>query len=76
MATKLKRIVLEFDDGTSHEVEDGYHAVYKNAGRAKKANEKEPWKKPPKHDPGKDDGETNGDEGSGCYIINGAIVCP
>lgn len=76
---KLTKIVLHFDDGTTHEVERGYNAVYTNPGRAKKANEREPWGKPPHaRDTGKDDAPASSefDPGSGCYIINNAIICP
>ena len=84
MATKLTRIVLEFDDGTTHVVEQGYSAVYKSPERAKRANEREPWKEPPgqsgsrrsRLDRGKDDSSGDGDTGTNCYKINGVIVCP
>ncbi len=83
---KLEKIVLHFDDGTEHTVEPGYTAVYENAARAKRANEKEPWEKGPPSgrgagrpgptivDMGKDD--TSLDLNPRCYIYNGAIVCP
>lgn len=70
----LTTIVLHFDDGTTHTVEPGYNAVYRNAARAKRANEREPWGKPPQAS-GKDDATASA-QGSGCYFINGAIVCP
>ena len=76
MAAKLKRIVLEFDDGSTHVIDDGYAAVYKNEGRARKANEREPWGPPPHRDAGKDDSSGDSGSGTGCYKINGVIVCP
>lgn len=75
MAAQLKRIVLEFDDGTTHEIGTGYTAVYKNAGRARRANEQEPWEPPPHRERGKGDAG-DGSTGSKCYDINGVIVCP
>jgi hypothetical protein len=69
---KLKRIVLEFDDGTTFDVPEFYKAVYKSAERAMKAGEKEPWGPPPEQYRGKDDAQG----GSNCFIINNTIVCP
>jgi len=75
MAT-LTKIVLHFDDGTTHTVEEGYHAVYTSSRRAQRANEREPWGKPPQAG-GKDDSTISAARaGSGCYIINNVIVCP
>lgn len=81
---KLSRIVLYFDDGTEHEVVEGYNAVYTSARRAERANEKAPWDDGPprgrgkgasKRDMGKDD--SNGDlEPQRCYMLNGTIICP
>jgi hypothetical protein len=83
---KLERIVLYFDDGSEHTVVDGYTAVYANAERAKRANEKEPWdKEPPRgrgqnrgkpgaRDMGKDD--SSGDLNPRCYVIHDTIICP
>ncbi len=85
---KLAKIVLYFDDGTEHEVEPGYTAVYANATRAKRANEKEPWdKEPPRgrgrnrgqpklRDMGKDDAPGSIEFNPRCYMINDTIVCP
>ena len=80
---KLAKIVLHFDDGSEHAVPEGYTAVYVNAERAKRANEKEPWDKEPRRispvlklrDMGKDDPPPV-DMNPRCYIINDAIVCP
>jgi hypothetical protein len=72
---KLTRLVLHFDDGTTHEVDGNHTAVYKNVGRAKKAGEKEPWKEPPTPR-GKDDGDDNGLDGGQCYMWNGVVICP
>lgn len=71
----LTKIVLHFDDGTTHTVEEGYHAVYTSSARAKRANEREPWGKPPQAG-GKDDATVSAARGSGCYIVNNVIVCP
>lgn len=69
---KLTKLVLHFDDGTTHEVQDTYTAVYKNEGRAKKAGEMgPPWLEPPAPR-GKDDGLNGGS----CYMHNGVVVCP
>lgn len=76
---KLAKIVLHFDDGSEHEVAEGYTAVYANAARAKRANEKEPWDKEPRRgrggprDMGKDDSSRDNPR---CYIHNGAVICP
>src|SRR5690606_1065402 len=80
---KLAKIVLRFDDGTEHAVPEGYTAVYVNAERAKRAQEKEPWEKePPRISPvlrvrdmGKDEPPPV-DREPRCYSINDAITCP
>lgn len=82
---KLAKIVLHFDDGEAYDVPKGYTAVYVNAARAKKANEKEPWDKEPRsrgkgpggsqtRDMGKDD--SSEDLNPRCYIYNEVIICP
>lgn len=82
---KLAKIVLHFDDGSEHEVEPGYTAVYANAARAKRANEKEPWDKEPPRGRGRSRGRDMGkDDAPGsidfnpqrCYMINDTIICP
>ncbi|HEU5209623.1 MAG TPA: hypothetical protein VFU06_09440 [Longimicrobiales bacterium] len=84
---RLAKIVLHFDDGTTHEVDRRYSAVYRNAERARRANEKgPPWDKPPHErgsnagnpdvrDMGKDDSSNDLDP-QRCYEINGTIICP
>lgn len=68
---KLTRLVLHFDDGSTHEVQSTHTAVYKNAARAKKAGEKEPWLDSPQPR-----GKSDGLDGGTCYMHNGVIICP
>lgn len=71
---KATKIIIHFDDGTTHEVDPGRSgSIFFNEGKAEKCGHRPPWEKPPK------EGTTmvaTTEAGGGCYVLNGVVVCP
>ena len=76
---KATKIVIEFDDGSSYEIDPAKAgSIFTSEAKAKKCGHNPPYGKPPKNE--------NGDSGSvslmstteegACYLVNGVIVCP
>lgn len=88
---KATKIVIEFDDGTVWDVDPAKAgSIFTSEASAKTCKHDPPYEKPPKA-PSKKDGSNGGtaslmstadssattaEEGGGCYIVNGVIVCP
>ena len=84
---KATKIVIEFDDGTTYDVDPAKAgSIFMSEAAAKKCGHNPPYGKPPKSGNGAgtdtlsvaSDSTTAGAtaEGPTCYWINGVIVCP
>ena len=83
---KATKIVIEFDDGTRHDVDPAKaRSLFTSEAAAKKCGHNPPYGKPPKSGNGSTDtASVTSDsttaaatvEGPTCYWINGVIVCP
>lgn len=87
---KATKIVVYFDDGTTHEIQaDKAGSIFLKESAAKKCGHNPPYGKPPKSasttlsamSTTEASGETGGAttaeaQGGTCYMINGVIVCP
>jgi hypothetical protein len=84
---KATKIVVYFDDGSTHEVQaDKASSVFLKESAAVKCGHNPPYGKPPKStsttlsamsstETGGDETTVNAQAGT-CYMINGVIVCP
>lgn len=80
---RATKIVIHFDDGSTHEVDTSeYGAVFSNEPRARACNHNPPYGKPPRNSGSSSPAVMStstaeeDDAGGGCYYINGVVVCP
>jgi hypothetical protein len=85
----LAKVVIIFNDGTTHEVLPGEaSSIFLNEDAAKKCGHKKPWKDPPKKNGSTtyaalSTASSTGTTGTGgtsttgttCYYINGMVIC-
>lgn len=76
----VTKIVIEFDDGTTQNVDPTqYTSIFVGESKAKKCGHNPPYDKPPKNGNGTTTtamASTTEEETGGCYYVNGVIVCP
>lgn len=83
---KATKFVVHFDDGSTYEIPaEAAGSIFNGEEKAKKCGHKPPYKKPPKTDAAATadtalTAETTATEDttmeSGCFVLNGVVVCP
>lgn len=85
---EVAKVLIIFDDGTTHEVLPGEaSSIFLNEDAAKKCGHKKPWKDPPKKgstatttfaamsESGTTGGTAGTQGGTTCYYVNGVVIC-
>lgn len=80
---QVTKIVLHFDDGSTHEVDPSkYGSIFSNEPRARACSHNPPYGKPPQNSGStttlmsSTTADADAADAGTCYYINGVIICP